>query len=366
MECECLVCLAEKSGREFREFANTWVRDNIQCVKPKEELTEIKKGTRLWYKYKVEENVLPLSTPTAMEPHEGFESPKHEPIELRSHEWSKTTTDVVADRQARAEAERERPTRSVVDLVPRHSSPRDDRRGTESTGRKVMQFREHEISVIWQPNTSTRPPSAAGAFSSWQMSPKTRRRVTNAGKWLTTKHPHGCFITLTYDRPICDTEAKRHLDNWLKRLARSPYKPEGVLWVAERTKRHYIHFHVICSNYVSADWMQTAWRAVTGLKLWTNVREVTKYTAPYVVKYAAKSDRAYIWGRRWGQSQYVANGAKVNWRSEVSDCTWEEFVTQNEGPSLPRSRVKWLKNGYLLEMKVTPAKRKWFPKENKD
>jgi hypothetical protein len=119
------------------------------------------------------------------------------------------------------------------------------------------------------------------------------------------------------------------------------------------------------SNFVDKDWIQDAWRGVTGLKLYTNVRKVTKWTAPYIVKYAAKSDRAYIWGRRWGQSKYVANGANVNWRSEVEQMTWDKFCDSNGSTEFEQDRVTFVKNGYLLEMKVTPAKRKYYPKEKK-
>lgn len=344
--CGCLYCLAEKSGREFREFANTWVRDNIHYRKPKENLTEIKSIPEKWRsKYATK-----------------FEGANHKPIELRHQEWDERTTSIVLDREARAEAEKELG-RRYVDLATRHPSPTDE--GTKKNGCKCVTYREHEMCVTWKPKSASRPPTKEGAFSSWQMSPKTRRRVTNAGKWLTLKHPHGCFITLTYDRAICDTEAKRHLDNWLKRLRRSQYSSPGVLWVAERTQRHWIHFHVIVGGFVDKDWIQSAWRAVTGLELFTNVKPVTKYTAPYVVKYAGKNDRAYIFGRRWGQSEYVAQGCKPRWRGEQTECDWDEFLHDSGVQDLDPKRVTFLRSGYLYEFKVQPCEKKWIPEVKK-
>lgn len=350
-ECSCLVCLAKKSGREFNEFANTWVRDNIHHANLIRNSTKIDRIPDKWRKYLVDKNGNKISE---------FEAGKHQDLSQRSEDWCERTKSRVLDDEARREADSERKnTGRPVDLVTRQSSPLacHDKNGT-----KVTVFREHEISVSWKPTTVTKPPRFDGAFSSWQMSPKTRRRVTLAGKWLVAKHPNSVFITLTYDRPVCDSDAKVHLDKFLKRLRRSEFNPQGVLWVAERTQRHYIHFHLICSNFVGAGWIQTAWRGSTGLKLYTNVRKAGKHTAPYMVKYAAKNDRAYIVGRRWGQSKYLQDGVKCNWRSEREPMNWDEFIAQRD-PSQFGGREVWTRNGYLLDLEVTPAPRKWFDTE---
>ena len=360
--CECLVCLAKKSGREFSEFANTWVRDNIQYRKPEEKLTikgEIPDRWRRLYAVKQPQQER-REYGVCERPNTAFVKGQHLDVSLRHDEWDERTTREVEERQDRAEADAllgRRP----VDLATRHSSPQGDGARSSKKGRKLTTYREHEVSVSWQPNTKTRPPSVSGAFSSWQMSPKTRRRILNAGKWLTAKHPHGAFLTLTYDRPVCDTVAKQHLDRFLKRFHRSVYGNPAVLWAAERTKRHYIHFHVIVGGWIDKDWLQDAWRGSTGLTLYTNVKKITRLTAPYIVKYVGKHDRAYIFGRRWGQSKYVANGAAPNWRGECVECDWDEFCKTNDLDSLDPNRVTFTRSGYLYEMKVTSAKRKWLP-----
>ena len=60
------------------------------------------------------------------------------------------------------------------------------------------------------------------------------------------------FITLTYRNIIpSDTEAKKHLDSFFKRLNRLFGRNVHYIWVAERQKRGAIHFHILTPENIS-------------------------------------------------------------------------------------------------------------------
>jgi len=72
------------------------------------------------------------------------------------------------------------------------------------------------------------------------------------------------FLTLTYGKDYpSDLEAKRHLDNFFKRIKRTlGVKNFHYLWIAEKQKRGAIHYHVVLIDYVKRSDISKAWNGV--------------------------------------------------------------------------------------------------------
>lgn len=150
------------------------------------------------------------------------------------------------------------------------------------------------------------------------------------------------FVTLTYGRDYPDDamECKRHLDNFLKRLA---YKfPQATtVWRAEFQKRGALHFHMIifCVQYICKDWLAKAWNDVIAgdedhLKAGTSIERSSgyKHTIGYCSKYVAKKTESILddelkvkeIGRHWGISnRQVFYGILGD--SKLVDLTEGEF-----------------------------------------
>lgn len=117
----------------------------------------------------------------------------------------------------------------------------------------------------------------------------------------------GVFLTLTYGQSFPDPrEAKRHLDNFLKRLRRKHENVSGF-WRLEFQQRGAPHFHLILFGlpFVPKEELQNAWGAVVGMEFWdtssypfrppfTRVEFLASHShaSRYVAKYVAKSDGA--------------------------------------------------------------------------
>lgn len=325
------------------EVAGRSVNDNIHYAELIRGLTAFGKSTS-----QTHENCLQLAKPRFE-----FMKENNTCYSFRYDEWA----DIDHDRLCLTEYENSRP---PVDLGTRHSAPPnlDEGQRVPVTGHRVTTLHEHAVHVSWVPNVSSRPPLRSGQDVSEALSAKTRRRIINAGTWLTAKYIGCSFLTLTYDRPLCDMEAKRHIDVFIKRLRRSKYSPEAYIWVAERTKNHLIHFHVITSNYVCKEWLQNAWRGATGLVLYTNVKKAHKYSAPYIVKYMSKTDRAVIVGRRWGCSPSVSQGCRVL-GSSVEPMTWDEFCMQYE-EVCPDVKREYTRSGFKTPLPVVRTPKKYI------
>jgi len=111
------------------------------------------------------------------------------------------------------------------------------------------------------------------------------------------------FVTLTYGQKFPEAEdAKRHLDNFKKRLVR--FAPEcSGLWRLEFQKRGAPHFHFILFNlpFLPMDELARWWGEIIGLEFWDtsqdeprppftriealkNPRKVFSYVSKYVAK----------------------------------------------------------------------------------
>lgn len=149
------------------------------------------------------------------------------------------------------------------------------------------------------------------------------------------------FITLTYQFSICQAEAKKHIDTFLKRLARyhSMESPTFV-WVAELQRRGVIHFHLITPFYTDKDWLQTSWRAVTGQECLTNVGGIAK-AFNYLAKYVAKSGKPEpIVGRRWAASRNVSSWIKPI-STEVHEMNWDKFMEYRDEIGVNHFQTEW-------------------------
>lgn len=128
------------------------------------------------------------------------------------------------------------------------------------------------------------------------------------------------FVTLTYGSDYSEDprECKRHLDNFLKRLAYK-FPNSATVWRAEFQKRGALHFHMIvfCVKYICMDWLAKAWNGVVDgdedhLKAGTSVERSNgyKHTIGYCSKYVAKKTDSRLdddlkvkeIGRHWGIS----------------------------------------------------------------
>lgn len=113
------------------------------------------------------------------------------------------------------------------------------------------------------------------------------------------------FLTLTYGQAFpSPSEAKRHLDNFLKRIRRH-YENVSGIWRMEFQKRGAPHFHIILFNlpFVPKTVIKRWWGKVVGMEFWdystetptqpfTRIEFLRSHThaSRYVSKYVAKVD----------------------------------------------------------------------------
>lgn len=125
------------------------------------------------------------------------------------------------------------------------------------------------------------------------------------------------FVTLTYPAVWSPNprDWKRHLDNFLKALARKAPNSSAI-WKLEFQKRGAPHFHILLFGlpYLAARWVAATWYRVVGsgdrlhLKAGTEVRRcktwnhVTSYAAKYVAKVTDETGVDFP-GRFWGVFQ---------------------------------------------------------------
>lgn len=124
-------------------------------------------------------------------------------------------------------------------------------------------------------------------------------------KPMTKGNFHATFITLTYGQNFpAPNLAKRHLDNFLKRLRRRWVYASGF-WRLEFQKRGAPHFHLILFGlpFLQKDTLARWWGDTIGREFWDTSRELPrtpftrieainshKQAARYVSKYVAKCD----------------------------------------------------------------------------
>jgi len=122
------------------------------------------------------------------------------------------------------------------------------------------------------------------------------------------------FMTLTYPQeyPTDGKTVKRHLDTFLKRLARA-YPSASAIWKLEYQERGAPHYHLMVygSPYIGYGWVATSWYDVVGsedkrhLVAGTQVKRIESWRQAtyYVAKYIAKVDDTIPCdnpGRFWG------------------------------------------------------------------
>jgi hypothetical protein len=129
------------------------------------------------------------------------------------------------------------------------------------------------------------------------------------------------FITLTYPPGYGQdgVEAKRDLSAMCKRIrrhcARQSFDQFSLLWFMEFTGNGVIHFHMLCTHYVSKGFIAGSWYEIVGsfneyhLRAGTRIEKIKQGRAgiaSYVRKYAAKQCQKVVpegfgWiGRFWG------------------------------------------------------------------
>lgn len=110
------------------------------------------------------------------------------------------------------------------------------------------------------------------------------------------------FITLTYGQNWPDAKtAKKHLDNFKKRIARFAPEASGI-WRLEFQKRGAPHFHFILFNmpYLPKDVLAEAWGEIVGREFWDTSGDLIK--EPFTRIEALKTPRRAF----YYLSKYVA------------------------------------------------------------
>ena len=71
------------------------------------------------------------------------------------------------------------------------------------------------------------------------------------------------FVTLTFGKHVpSHNEAKRLLDNFLKRTRRHFKFNFEYVWVAELQKRGAIHFHILLADYIPKEFVNQSWNEI--------------------------------------------------------------------------------------------------------
>ena len=343
MDCKCIYCESQKSGREFTEFHRDLVNDNLQYeTKNKiwDESAEFCRNT--------------VDSKGAIEnPNTNFESGETKPYELRLDEWTDldyrqwATFDELNDKAAtlgRPVRFSEAPSVTAGDGGAKCVKPR-----RLAAGFMNITEHEHETCVSWSPNVASfRPPVNEGQKKTDFVSRKSRRRICRVGDWMKWYHSSLGFLTLTYARPKCDSEAKNDLDRLFKRIRRETRcKWFDHLWVAERTQKGLIHFHVFFAGFIPKEWVNNAWSEIVGYDAYPNIKKAHASSVGYIVKYMSKADRCPIVGRRWGASQRALHKSLPQ-KSRSIGMTWDEFLELHDGAKYTPRHILF-QNGYTLK-----------------
>lgn len=167
------------------------------------------------------------------------------------------------------------------------------------------------------------------------------------------------FFTATYQKEVGYEEAKRHLDNFGKRMLYH-YPEMCMIWRTELQQRGVVHYHFLMyggppivrkkgGNKETFAWMRKTWNEVTGQVGSAADQASTRYERlrsmkgvhRYISKYLAKKEQGEgeekkIMGRQWGiigrrkYQKLVSAGRRI---CRVSAELWYE---------LKKSIVAWL------------------------
>lgn len=177
------------------------------------------------------------------------------------------------------------------------------------------------------------------------MSAASRRRLRKAARLPKKAVPN--FFTTTYQKDVTYEEAKRHLDNFGKRMVYH-YPDVFMLWRIELQMRGVPHYHFLIyrgpqiinrkgANKEVFEWMRRTWCEVTGQLESDALAASTRYERlksmrgvhRYITKYLAKADGGgEIPGRQWGiigrkSYKQAVEGGKL--KCQVTAESWYEI-----------------------------------------
>jgi hypothetical protein len=167
-----------------------------------------------------------------------------------------------------------------------------------------------------------------------QLSDRARSKIKRAGRMMEYEYGNSCsFCTLTYRKVVPrHDQAKRHLDNFLKRLRRK-YPELEYLWVAELQKRGAIHYHILFNCFIHHSIINKEWNEVVANwtkkqgkkheKLYPNI-QTPQSPARYMAKYLSK-EGSRIGGNFYDMSKGIRSLIKPT----------KEYTTEVRGPEYP-------------------------------
>jgi hypothetical protein len=166
-----------------------------------------------------------------------------------------------------------------------------------------------------------------------QLTDRARSKIKRASRMMQREYGRCPFLTLTYRNQVPDNDkAKRHLDNFFKRLRRK-YQGLDYLWIAETQQRGAIHFHVtlnqrIHHSIINKEWNEVVanWAKGQGMqheKLYPNIQTLNK-PGRYMAKYLSK-ETGNIRGNYYDMSKGI--------RKLIQPV--REYYTEVRGPEYP-------------------------------
>jgi hypothetical protein len=182
-----------------------------------------------------------------------------------------------------------------------------------STFYKVKQYRNGE--TIFAAYRLGNPDNLTPGRNSQneQLTDQARSKIKRAARMMQHEFGRCSFCTLTYRRVIPDhDQAKRHLDNFHKRLRRK-YPHLEYLWIAENQQRGAIHFHILFNQRIHHSIINKEWNEVIANwtkkqgrkheKLYPNIQALNK-PARYMAKYMSK-ENGQIGGNYYDMSKGI-------------------------------------------------------------
>lgn len=323
--CKCVHCEwnREKRGRSFTEFYRDSVNDNSH--------------------YATRNKNCELLTQNTAFLHSGLANSFLEFNPNTNRVDSEWAPDQIADHldnlQASEERENKRGHAAPLGLSFPPKLEKD-----EHVGHHWTKVYEHKVQSGWRPKGLAQhaPPCNGGQRQSVRLSSKARRRLLERAFALGRHVEDAVFVTLTYKMSVCQSEAKYHMERFIKRV-RYWAGHEDWLWVAELQRRGVIHFHLLMGGRLDKDWIQTTWRSITEQEVYTHVGGIGKAYA-YLAKYVGKSDGKEIYepivGRRWAASRRVTQWSKPLWE-QCKDSTFEQW---DEETKEYKEHFEWMRS----------------------
>jgi len=146
-----------------------------------------------------------------------------------------------------------------------------------------------------------------------QLTDQARSKIKRAARMIQREYGRCSFCTLTYRKAVpTHDKAKRHLDNFLKRLRRK-YPELEYLWIAEIQQRGAIHFHILFNQRIHHSIINKEWNEVIANslkkqgrrheKLYPNIQALSQ-PARYMAKYMSK-ESGQIGGNYYDMSKGI-------------------------------------------------------------